>query len=388
MKIFFWFPVVLCALQVGVGKVEITPPVGTPSAGYRARNGMGMEGCHDPLMAVALVLDDGVKRVAFCSVDHLGFTREMVEAVKAKVGGCEVYIGSTHTHSGGGAFLDVPLIGFSLAGTYDAAVKESYVEGAARAILEASQTVPGKLGIGYGEAEDLSYYRSSWPEGVEPLRQVTVMKVTKEDGEPLAVLFNYPIHPTILDADNRLFSADFVGYAREYLCEKLGVEAIYFNGAQGDIAPRILNEADLFDACDQTGRSLAGTVVDIWGKTEVGEATIETKHCGYSFKPEATPFGMQVPIASYESEMNVIVFNGEDAFVTIPGELSCIYDRQLKKTPGYRGISILGLTNDAHGYIITPDSWAHKTFESRLSFGGQWYGDQVEERAAALLKKS
>ena len=102
------------------------------------------------------------------------------------------------------------------------------------------------------------------------------------------------------------------------------------------------------------------------------------------------PFGLALPVERYASEVNAIVFNQKHAFITIPGELSCIYDSRLNeigKDLGFAHVSILGLTNDAHGYIISPDSWEHKTFESHLSFGGKDYGNQIEARAVSLLKR-
>ena len=108
----------------------------------------------------------------------------------------------------------------------------------------------------------------------------------------------------------------------------------------------------------------------------------------YAFKPQATPFGLALPVDVYKSEMNLIVFNQTHAFITIPGELSCLYDKRLKdvgKRLGFSHVSIFGLTNDAHGYIILPESWQHKTFESGLSFGGENYGDITEKRAETLL---
>jgi len=36
------------SIKVGTGKADITPPIGTPSAGYTDRKGEGMEGIHDP----------------------------------------------------------------------------------------------------------------------------------------------------------------------------------------------------------------------------------------------------------------------------------------------------------------------------------------------------
>jgi hypothetical protein len=110
--------------------------------------------------------------------------------------------------------------------------------------------------------------------GVAPLSDVAVIKVTKLDNTPLAVLFNYPVHPTVLKGQNRQFSSDFVGYARDHLQSILGpdVQPIYFNGAQGDIIPVISNDEDRFDSCEHLGQSLAITVEKIWNDLETNES--------------------------------------------------------------------------------------------------------------------
>jgi len=67
-----------------------------------------------------------------------------------------------------------------------------------------------------------------------------------------------------------------------------------------------------------------------------------------------------------------------------------LYDQQFKnlgKELGFLKVSIFGLTNDAHGYIITPDAWRHKTYESALSFGGELYGEEVTESVRALFAR-
>lgn len=401
---FFLFVLVLpaigtAAVSAGVGKAEITPSIGTPSAGYTERKGQGMEGVHDPLLAIALFIDNGEKKIVFCSVDHLGFTYEMVQAITKQIHArpelkeCEIFVGSSHTHSGGGAYLNIPVLGASLAGNYDAKTTQLYIDKTYDAILQAYQhKTPAKIGIGYGEAKPLSQYRGLWPKGITPLNSVTVIKVTHPDGSPLAVLFNYPVHPTVLRSQNRLFSADFVGYARDHLQSSIGsdVQPIYFNGAQGDIIPTIFNEENRFDSCDQLAKSLADTVKSIWEKTEASDTCqIATQKESYSFKPQPNPFGVALPVDLYKSEMNLVVLNKLHAFITMPGELSCLYDKSLKEMGnklGFDHVSILGLTNDAHGYIILPESWEHKTFESGLSFGGENYGDIMEKRAHHLLK--
>ena len=385
-------------INVGIGKTDITPSIGTPSAGYAARKGEGMQGVHDPLLAIALFIDNGEKQIALCSVDHLGFTYEMVQQITQKAHAypelkkCEIFIASSHTHSGGGAYLNIPVLGASLAGTYSPQTTQFYIDQTVEAILEAyHHQIPAKLGIGYGRAKTLSQYRGLWPKDIIPLEDVTIIKVTHLDGTPFAVLFNYPVHPTLLKSQNRLFSADFVGYARTHLQSSLGsnVCCIYFNGAQGDIIPVVFNETDRFDACDNLGKSLAETVKKIWDETITDDSLqIDTQKESYGFTPQATPFGLTLPVNVYNSEMNLIVFNQIHAFITIPGELSCLYDKRLKDTGnrlGFSHVSIFGLTNDAHGYMILPESWQHKTFESGLSFGGENYGDVTAKRAETLL---
>lgn len=391
---FLMVPVwVTASLLVGVGKVEITPPNDSPSAGYaRVTN---MVGVHDPLYAIALFIETEEKQIALCSVDHLGFSYEMVQKVIEEVhsqkglSNCEIYIASSHTHSGGGGYLDIPVIGEYLAGPYNPDLLQLYVGQTARAIIEASKKVsPAKIGIGYGKAENISRYRGIWPVGATPLSDVLVIKVTKTDDSPLAVLFNYPVHPTILNGENLLFSADFVGYARDYLAKENG-QAIFFNGAQGDILPYIHSKEDLFASCEFLGKSLAETVQKILRSINTKDSLhIKTSKHAYSFKPQPTPFGLTLPIEEYHSEINLIVFDKVHAFVSIPGELSCFYDKRLKELGrelGYQ-VSIFGLVNDAHGYIIPPDAFNKESTEARLSFGGKHYAEFIEQKALSLLE--
>ena len=388
------------SIRVGVGKADLTPPLGTPSAGYENRK-TGMEGTHDPLLVTAMVIDNGEKMIAFCGVDHLGFTYEMAQEVMKKVhqhpklANCEIYIGSSHTHSGGGAFLNIPIVGELLAGPYNPEITQFYINQAVKAIIIAGTSLqPAQMGIGYGQVEGLSMYRGSWPKDVKPLTEIAVIKAVKADGSPLAVLFNFPVHPTVLTQDNLLFSADFVGYTRDYLKTFIGegVEPIYFNGAQGDIIPNFPKGGDRFSLSDQFGKKLAEKTAEIWRKTKTEDKVeIATYKDSYAFKPLATPAGLQLPIESYKSELNLIVFNKRDAFITIPGELSCLYDAQFKakgKEEGFKHVSILGLVNDAHGYIILPESWRQKTYESNLSFGGELYGQTVAEKVFQLMLQS
>src|SRR5688572_30051175 len=91
-------------LKVGAAAIKITPPNGTPMAGYySARLSTGV---HDDLWAKAIVLDVDGSRAALVSLDLITTSREMVEAARKEVektsgiSGENVMIGATHAHTG------------------------------------------------------------------------------------------------------------------------------------------------------------------------------------------------------------------------------------------------------------------------------------------------
>lgn len=395
----FIAPPLRAELRAGVGTGDITPPKGTPSAGYGDRMGRPMQGVRDPLLATALAIDNGEKMLVLCGIDHIGITHDMVEEIRAGVTRrpglekCEIHVGSSHTHAGGGAFMDIPGVGFILAGRFDPKMRQLYIDGTIHAIIEAcTSMVPARVGVGYGRATGLNSYRGDWPKDVVPRDDVSVIKVTKADGSPLGALINFPAHPTVLPGSNMEFSPDFCGYARAHI-EKMiggGVRSVYINGAQGDISPRPPSGGgDAFAAADRMGRELAATAKRVWDETETSaELGIRTLREAYEMDAQPNSQGARIRRESHRTEINLIVLNGKDAFVTIPGEMTTIYDDIIRMMAGYlryRGCSVLGLTDDAHGYIITPQAWRHRTYESTVSFGGPVYGELVKNKVIDML---
>ena len=57
--------------QAGWAKVELTPPVGAPLAGYGARDGAPSTGIHDPLFVKALAVGDGDDTAVIVGADTL-----------------------------------------------------------------------------------------------------------------------------------------------------------------------------------------------------------------------------------------------------------------------------------------------------------------------------
>jgi hypothetical protein len=391
-------------LRAGVGKADITPPIGTPLAGYGDRMGRPSTGVHDPTEARALVIDNGAVKIAFVAVDHLGYDHGMVGRVRAiasRTTGIppeQIFVMSSHTHAGGGSYMELlPQLAFLLAGKFDEKARSLYESRAAEAVIAADKNLkPARVAFGAGEAKGISRFRSSWPPNGPVDPEVGVIRVdSTETGKPLAVFMNFAAHPTVLDGKNFSFSADYVGYARQALERMIGggVVALFANGAQGTIAPRASQGKDGWERAENVGTILAAEVYKVTLMVKPQESVdIKLVRNPLTLKivpTRAFPPNMTYP-PTYDSEISAVSFDGRIAFVTIPGELSSILNLEIKERGrllGFEKTFLLGLTNDAIGYILTEDEYRHGTYESSISLFGPQFGHFIANEAHALLEK-
>ena len=142
-------------LLAGWAEQDMTPPVGTPMAGYSGRpTEKRCTAIHDPVFARAIVLSDGRDTVALVGSDMLMTTQNLAEQVWARVATETVLTSDTilfttsHNHSGPGAFAPGLLPEFSY-GKYDPAVEERIVSAVADAIIAAYKAMaPAKIAHG------------------------------------------------------------------------------------------------------------------------------------------------------------------------------------------------------------------------------------------------
>ncbi len=125
--------------------------------------------------------------------------------------------------------------------------------------------------------------------------QVGLLRLDREDGRPLAVLYNFACHP-IMNPPSKGTSADFPAYASALLENALGdgVMAFFVQGCGGDINPVRYKEVQRAPDAEPLGNLLGASVLD--GLRKVATATggkLSVKHQVVSI-PRAADFERRI----------------------------------------------------------------------------------------------
>ncbi len=254
-------------LHFGAAAADITPPVGIAMGGYWGRRS-GATHIHDRLMAKALVCGQGAARAALVAVDLVGLDADIVRGIRAKVAratGIEsaaIMVCASHTHAGP---LTFPFRGMGR-------IDDRYLEQVADAVLEvvvaaAADSRSGRLYYARPEVQIGINRREPHPQGTRigqnPAGPVVpyahVLRFVAADGTG-ATLFNHACHPVVLGRDNLQISGDYAGAAARHIEEQTGDDALFVNGACGDVNPRIANGsfADVEALGQELGQAVLG----------------------------------------------------------------------------------------------------------------------------------
>ncbi len=259
--------------RFGVATRDVTPPVGIYARCWGAATHEVAEGVHRPFAATAAVfapLAGNEPTLALVGVDlgwfqHLPDERKLRETIRrdTRLEESALLINMSHTHAGANVnsrLADKP--GGELIQPYI----EHLTEQIGAAILEARAALaPAWVTYGTGRCA-LATNRDLWDAAAQRFAAgynpdapaddtLLVARVTGEEGELRATLFNYACHPTTLAWENRQLSPDYIGSAREVLEHAFGVPALFLQGASGELAPRDDYVGDTAVA-DRNGRQL------------------------------------------------------------------------------------------------------------------------------------
>jgi len=377
------------SMKAGVARADITPPAGTPMWGYFDRL-KGAEGVLDSLYARVLVLEVDHKRLAYVDLD-LGRTfgpaslGQLRTEAKQSSGVDYLIVQATHTHAGP-VVQDVYANG-TPGWEVDALLK---IEKAIHAAVESAE--PIRLGVGYGAAY-IGYNRRrvepdhtvsmlwsntaripTWP--FDP--GLTVLRIDRLDGSPLAILVNYATHPVTFGNDNMRFSADFPGAMCKVIEDSFGGKplAFFMQGAPGDINVYDTGTSVKQDAVgrrDWAGKTLGDEAVAT-AKAIHTEASSDSEiqfsetsipfHLRWNaekFKrvilDEIGPDAFQIYSSPIQEEMNLPVttalIDHKIALVGMPGEPFLQFQTALRAQCPVQSCFFMGYTNGYYGYFPT-----------------------------------
>lgn len=403
------------ALRAGAATVSFQVPAGAPLAGYGAfarrlwfPDILGRyphafwfgphQGELDPVGARALVLESGSVRVAWVAVDLIAVDHAFTQRVRQRLDSAgqapaALIVSASHTHSGPGAFLHFGGLNAVASDSEDGAVREALVESVAEAVRRAQAgRVAARVGVGTIQAPGLTTGRLGY--AVDP--EVVVLKIVSERGAPVAGLWNFAIHGTMLGPRNMKISGDVMGVASRQLESTLGVPVLFVNGAVADVSPKFHGLAER----ERVGGLLAGAVRQAWdgitsfdaGPLAVGQAKVELDAPSLGLRSclgRWLPSAFRIPLGSLlprETELSGGVL-GRAAWVTVPGELQTSLGVRIKSSAAAGGRTglVAGLSNDYLGYFIARADAERVAYVACANLYGPAAAERITAAAVTLL---
>ena len=398
-------------LRAGVCRVDITPPLGVEPGAWRLRTGRA-DGVKEPLLAQALVLDDGARRVALVATDLLWMPRHVALAARRRIAALTgippegVLLNASHNHSAP-VLLEPDSV--------RAAVRTDGLDGYAAALPDRlagavygahARRQPAAVGAGIGRAPGISVNR------VDPRRSVddtvTVLRVDGTGG-PIAIVVGFACHGTCVAGQTLEWNADFP-HALRTAVERAhpGAECLFFQACAGDLAPLDYwfgNEAPVphgFPARERVGWALAAEVrrllptiltvgeLDLgvdsrvvplrrrrlpWSDAELDLAERRLASSPEAAYPDVWPDDVHTATSAQrfpqhyqrgalgmyrdmrrrqdvpiQAEVQTLAI-GETAIVGMPFELFSAPGRALREGSPFRNTLVLGYSNDYLGYL-------------------------------------
>ena len=261
-------------------------------------------------------------------------------------------------------------------------VEQKLIDG----ILKARDNLaPARLGVGWGFSQANINRRAIDEDGKASLgmnpdlpvdRRIGLIRLDKEDGSPLALIINYPMHGTVMGPANLEISGDAPGVVSEYVEEKIGAPALYLNGAAGNMAPiySVYPNAEA-GHLNQFKVLLGDKILEAYKKIETdvdsiklvtGSLTVET--------PRRPNLGWSSDLSRYTSTtkdgvnmvklpVRFLKINKDIAIWSAPIELFCEISMGIREQSPFPFTFYFGYTNGWLGYLPTEKAFPHGGYE-------------------------
>jgi neutral ceramidase len=379
------------ALRASAVKVDITPSDSKWLSGYAPRRS---DGVLDPLYHRVLALDAGDAQLYLISSDLCLFSPTLYESVTTElrqetgIDPRHVLWSVTHTHAA--PEVGPPDMYKTLLGRSDHDWDREYTARVTRLLIDAVKTArarlePARIVFGTGTSMANINRRAKDVDGKVTLglnpegpvdRQFNLIRLTRVDGTPLALVVNYAMHGTVMSGQNLKISGDGPGTVVRYLEDTLGGTVLYVNGAAGNIAPIYSvypNEraGHLSQFRVLLGDRILAAVASLGAGTDRvilrhAERTVETPR-----KPE---LAWPEELAAYSAGESALVrmpvrFVGiNEAIVwSAPVEMFCEIAMDVRNGSPFAHTLFFGYTNGWFGYLPTARGFEEGGYEPRTS---------------------
>jgi hypothetical protein len=236
-------------LNAGVSRVDISPVAGVAHAGWGAQTHQVSLGNDMPTLVTALVVTNNDVELAIVDVDILLFHPEQDQQIrrliseKSGISYENIRLAYTHTHSGPITNHQWIKQGISLAEEW----WDTIPGACAQAVVDAKYSIKlARVGFGRGSCNININRRPSRPNGelftgrnwdgfVD--HDVDVLGIDDIDGNPIATIVNYAMHPTVMAHDNQWVTPEFPGAMRAVVESTVGGLCLFLQGASGNQGP-------------------------------------------------------------------------------------------------------------------------------------------------------
>lgn len=398
-------------MKFSIFKESITPDWPIRLEGFRERISPN-EGIYDDIYTMALLLDDGNKKVLLITIDVCLLDSYFPSVIKKRINETygldedNIVIHAIHTHAAPITFLgnfekgtpehDSILRFLKLleqkimicAGNCMSGLKEGYIEmGTGKTYIGMSrrQKKPEGIKIGPNPEEEID-------------RQVYALTIKNSSGKVEAIVFSCPCHPVVLYYDNMYISADFPGAARAQIEKKYpGVAAMFLQGDGADINPAVLVAGDKYRKTHYSdvlfiGKVLANDVDNILQK-EMKKLDVSIDLCSDKIllplkdnpSKENKP-DIRQDIVQGEIQANLVKLSEDFRLVMLDGEICNQLGVRIKELFTRGDTMVLGYVNGCIGYLPTAKILQEGGYESVRTRFAAPFAENVEEVLLSRLK--
>ncbi len=360
------------------------------------------KGVLDDVHARVLYLDSGRQALVLVSLEFIGFMHQRVDRIRARVTRKHpdsIIIASTHNHAGPDTegLWGEPVLGMI---PIKSGVDRDYLNWVemkvAGAILQAvARARPARLYLGRFLAPEGLVVNMREPKDVP--REVLVLRAAARDGFTIGTLVDFGNHAEALQDKNRWLSADWPGVLCRQVDAALGGTTLFFSGPAGGMLEPANDpddpETERIAFMNKLGGALAEGVIRqaIDGMEEIPHPLIErfTRHFELPVKADgivalAMKLHLIEPRPLHDGRLTTeaaLINIGPLQMITIPGEVTPEFGREIAAELRARYKMIITLGMDHLAYMITPRQWKDPRFgyEREMSLGPQTTGLVLEQ---------